>query len=268
MAALETAHESLKKSYTSAVKIFANLVELREGIGPGHSRRVAEQARSLALKLGMPASDVQDVVFAALLHDIGKISLADRILNKPFHALEQTERLEFIKHPLVGEAILMSLEPLQGAARIIRCHHEQYDGKGYPEGLRGDEVPLGARVLAVVNDFDALQHGLLWTQRMSAQEAKDYISKNSAKRYDPKVVSAFLPECETVSNVKQDKIAALKSNAVRPGMVLARDILTKDGVLLLSKGHELDERIIRRIHSIERALDHEFTLYIEQKISA
>jgi len=262
-AALAAAHESLKKSYIATVKTFANLIEMRAGVASGHSRRVAEIVRELATNLNMSASDTQDLIFAALLHDIGNIGLTDRIINKPFHALEQNERQEVIRHPLVGEAMLMSLEPLQGAALIIRSHHERFNGNGYPEGLKGEEIPLGARVLAVASDYDALQHGMIWSRRMSAQEAKDYLEENSGKLYDPKVVEALVHD-RIKSKPKQETIVALSSNDIKPGMVLARDILTKDGASILVKGHELDERTISRIHGIENALEHEFTIYINQ----
>ena len=264
-AQLEAAHESLKKSYTASVKVFANLVELREKATAGHSRRVAEQALKLGMRMGLGGTQSQDLLFAALLHDIGKIGLPDKLITKPFHAMVQTERVEVIKHPLIGQAILMSLEPLQEAAKIIRCHHEQYDGKGYPDGLKREEIPLGARILSVVNDFDALQNGSLWSQRMSAQEAREYMVQQRGKRYDPGVVDAFFAyDTQGGSVTVHDKTMALKSNGLRPGMVLARDLMTNEGILLLSKGYTLDDKLIQRILNIEKSLDCNFVIYIKK----
>jgi response regulator RpfG family c-di-GMP phosphodiesterase len=266
MAELELSHERLKKSYTSSVKVFANLVEMRERKAAGHAQRVADRAHKLAHKMGLSRSDTQDVLFAGLLHDIGKIGLPDKIAAKPFHALEQTERLEVIKHPVVGQAVLMSLEPLQEAASLIRSHHEHYDGKGYPDGLKGTEIPLGARILSVANDYDALQIGTEWTQRMSSEEAKEFISRNKGKRYDPEVVEAFINlEGDSVSDIIDERLIALRSKDLRAGMVLAKSLRTKDNLLLLSEGYVLEENLIEKIRKFEKSLDCEFVVYIHSK---
>jgi len=261
---LKSTHESLKNSYTASVKVFSNLVEMRDKNAAGHSRRVAEQAHKLALEMDMDRAGAQNVVFAALLHDIGKIGLSDEILNKPFNSLDPKERLEVIKHPIKGQAVLMSLDPLQEAAKIIRCHHEQYNGQGYPEGLMGEEIPLGARILSVVNDFDALLIGTLWTQKYSQNEALEYIGKHRGSYYDPKVVEKFILGYKPVVEDKWDKesIKELKSNSLLEGMVLARDLFTPEEVLMLAKDHVLDERLILRIQNIERSLDFDFTIYV------
>jgi response regulator RpfG family c-di-GMP phosphodiesterase len=262
-AQLEVTHESLKKSYMASVKVFSNLVELREGAAQGHSRRVADVAHRLAARVGLSTAQCQDVLFAALLHDIGKIGLPDRVINKPFESLEQQDRLQVLKHPVVGEAVLMFLEPLQGAARIIRHHHERYDGKGYPDQRAGKDIPLGACVLAVANDYDALQAGTLNGQRLSAQGAREHILRQRGKAYDPDVVDAFMKLYGegSVKPVDAPELT-LKSKALKPGMVLSRDLLTRDGVLLLSRGYALDDKMIERIENFERAMECDFVIHV------
>ena len=145
MGFLEVAHEKLKKGFITSIRVFSNLIEMREGVMAGHSHRVAELSRAIAQQMGMAEAEVQDVFLAALLHDVGKIGLPDYLLEKPFANLTNEERLEVIKHPVKGQTALMALEQLQGAAKLIRSHHEHFDGLGFPDKLHGLEIPLGAQ---------------------------------------------------------------------------------------------------------------------------
>ncbi len=263
MGMLESAHESLKKSYTSTIKVFASLTEMRESASNGHSRRVAERARSLALQLGLREAEVQNVLFAGLLHDIGKIGLPDDLIDKPFNKLVAEERAKVMKHPAIGEALLMTLEPLQEAAKLIRSHHERSDGRGYPDGLSGDNIPLGARILAVVSDYDALQIGTLAPERLTPAQARQFLVENRGQRYDTRVVDTFIALLgkEEQQNLQQAEMR-LTTAALKPGMVLTRDLVTKDRILLLAKGHVLDGGIIAKIQGLENAGDAEFSVYV------
>ncbi len=263
MSQLDLTHEELKKSYSQSVKVFANLIEMREQMGRGHARRVAETAHRMAINLGMNAAEVQNVMFAALLHDIGKIGLPDKLLAKPFQELSPTERLSVVKHPVLGQAVLMALVPLQEAARYIRSHHEQFDGHGFPDGLSADKIPLGARILAVANDFDALQIGTLTTRRVTPKEALDFIVKQRGKRYDPKVVDAFTSGTAAEVMAEAPRVQGTKTSTkdLRPGMTLTNDLMTKEGVLLLSHGYLLDEALVAKILSLEKSLGCEFEIY-------
>ena len=263
MAALEKAHAGLKSSYVAAVRIFANLLEVREKSMAGHSRRVAEQARTLAQRMALQPADIEAVLFAGLLHDIGKIGLPDKLINKPFQALTAIERDKVAKHPVVGQAALMSMEYLQGAAHLIRSHHVRFDGQGYPDRLKGEAVPMGARILSVVNDFDALQRGSLATIRYSAAQACDYLIENKGKRYDPQVVDAFLDLLgQSGSDLEQEPEVVLASDALQEGMVLVRDLTTRDGVLLLSVGYILERKLIDKIQQFEKAVGYGLTIYV------
>jgi len=266
MTSLETAHADLKSSYVSAVKILAHLLEAREKTMAGHSRRVAEQARTLAQKLQLKSADAEAVLFAGLLHDIGKIGLPDQLINKPFQALTGVEREKVMQHPVVGQALLMSMEYLQGAAQLIRSHHERYDGLGYPDKLKGDAIPLGARILAVVNEYDALQRGNLATTRYSTSQAREFLLTNKGKRYDPQVVDAYLALLgQPGSEPERDPEVVMRSEALLEGMVLARDLVTRDGVLLLSGGYILERKLIDKIQQFERAVGYELTVYVDPR---
>ncbi len=272
MGFLEQAHASLKAQFATSVKVFANLIEIREGAteasGAGHSRRVAEQAQRLALQMGLDETNAQDVLFAGLLHDIGKIALPDTLLAQPYQEMSVNERLQFEKHPVIGQAALIALEDLQGAATLIRCHHERYDGDGYPDKLPGEQVPLGARILAVANDYDALQTGAFSQRCHTPQEAQAFLIREQGRRYDPAVVKAFvalLDREEQQPSIEQHNTLCLKSAALKSGMVLAQDLVTQDGVLLLSRGHILNDPLISKIYNIEETMACEFEFYLQSQ---
>ena len=197
---VEQTHAELKKSFLTSVQVFAGVIELRSGPAgkplAGHGRRVAEKARAVARRMGLLEAEVQNIMLAALLHDIGKLGLPDDLLAKPYNTLSGEQRAQVMKHPLMGQNILMGIDKLRDAALIVRHHHEYYDGSGYPDRLSGLAIPQGARILTVANDYDALQIGTLVQRPLKAKEALDFLIENRSKRYDPAVVDAFL-ESET-----------------------------------------------------------------------
>lgn len=252
MASLEVMHDKLKKGFITSIRVFSNLIEMREGGMAGHSRRVADLARSLAQKLGMNSAEIQNVFLAGLLHDVGKIGLPDRLLEKPFTNLTPDERSEVIKHPIKGQTALMALEQLQGATKYIRAHHERFDGMGYPDRLVGLAIPLGARILAVANDYDSAQFGTLLTKHLKQVDAVTFIIEGRGRRYDSQVVDAFMDVMgkEQIAAHPGNEIT-LTSNQIKPGMVLSRDMTSKTGELLLAKDYILDEQLIEQIMSYE-----------------
>jgi response regulator RpfG family c-di-GMP phosphodiesterase len=251
---LASAHERLKTSFLNSIKVFSSLIELRAGAMAGHSRRVADHARRIAQALKLRGQEGQDIFLAALLHDIGKIALSDAVLCTPFNRLTTSERGEVMRHPLKGEAVLMGLEQLRGAAKLIRSHHERFDGQGYPDQLGGEAIPLGARILAVANDYDGLIHGGMFERRMSDAEARDFLRANKGKRYDPAVVEAFLGKGEEPASADAaHRFVQLSVDRLQPGMVLAKDLTTRDGVLLLARDFLLDEGLIAQIKAFEES---------------
>lgn len=258
---LALANEKLKTSFMTSIRVFANLIELREGRMAGHSRRVADLARRIAGKMGLGAREAQDVFLAGLLHDIGKIGIPDHLLTKPETRMTAEERGVWRKHPIKGEQALMALEELRNAARLIRAHHERFDGQGYPDGASGLTIPLGARILSLANDYDGLRQGTLSDRRMDEQEAMQYVIQGKNRRYDPQVVDAFV----TLSGGTLEPAAAdmaLSPLDLKPGMVLTRDFISREGVLLLAADYLLDENLIRQIRDYERSEGGRITLHV------
>lgn len=267
MGFLEVAHEKLKKSFITSVRVFSNLIEMRNQAMVGHARRVAEMARSMAQQLGMSDAEAQDIFVAGLLLDIGKIGLPDRLLDKPFAGLTGTERSEVVKYPVKGQMALMALEQLQGAAQLIRSHRERFDGTGYPDRLAGFGIPLGARILALAKDYDMALIGTAFTKPMKPADAMLQIQDGKGKRYDPAVVDAFMGKINKDVEAAKDILTelALRSAQLKPGMMTARDLMTKSGEMLLSKGHVLSGQIIEQIMGFERMDGHPLTIHVYTK---
>jgi response regulator RpfG family c-di-GMP phosphodiesterase len=260
---LEVAYEELKSNFTLSIKIFSGLMELRHDGFAGQSRRVSERARRVCAHLGLDERTTHDIHLAALLHDIGKIGFPDAMLGRPLSLLTADEQQRFRKHPLNAEAALMSLAQLRPAARIIRSQHERLDGKGFPDGLEGEEIVLGARVLAPIVDFENLCCGNLAERRFSAEDATASIRRGAGSRYDPRVVDAFLDVLkEPVDDGLDDRcVSALD---LVEGMVLSRDLLSPQGTLLLAAGYVFDARIVAQVREYARREGAKLTLYVHK----
>lgn len=245
-AALAKAHEKLKTSFLTSIKIFSNLIEMRGPTLSGHSRRVADLSRRIAVRLGLPAGETQDIFLAGLLHDIGKIGFPDALLVRPVEQLAGDALNAYRTHAARGEQALMSLPELRSAARLIRAHHERFDGYGYPDALSGTAIPVGARILAVANDYDGLQIGTLTTRRYSHEDATSQIAEGRGRRYDPQVVEALLHVLGAIDS-DHGRGREIRVEELEPGMVLSRDLMSREGVLLLSGDYVLDANLIRQI---------------------
>lgn len=258
---LNLANDRLKQNFLVSIKMFSGLMELRGGTMVGHSRRVADLARKLAVRLEVPAKEQQDVFVAGLLHDIGKIGFSDSLLSRPVSRMNGEEMGTYRRHPTAGEAALTPLPELKEVARLIRSHHERYDGQGFPDGIQGAFIPLGARILSVANDYDGLQIGTLTEKRMSQNEARAMLAQTRGKRYDPLVLDAFF---EMIGGPPQEVTSEKTVLAVdlKPGMVLTRDFLGRDGVLLLAADYILDALLIKQIQDMDRREGGSLALYV------
>ncbi|CDG84320.1 HD domain-containing phosphohydrolase [Janthinobacterium agaricidamnosum] len=247
---VQAVNVKLKMNFITTIKLFSGMIEMRGGNLCGHSRRVADLARKIAVEMALPAPEVQEIFIAALLLDIGKIGLTDELLAKPVTLMNGEELGLFRKHPLRAEQLLMALEDLRGAAAILRAQLERFDGAGFPAGLAGLAIPLGARILALAADYDNLQNGAMVKRPLRQEEAKALIYDSSGKRYDPAVVAAFRHLLDGDAAQEIDDVAALSGQLV-PGMVLSRDLLSREGLMLLAAEHILDARLIQQVQDFE-----------------
>ncbi|MEP6501797.1 MAG: HD domain-containing phosphohydrolase [Betaproteobacteria bacterium] len=180
----------LQRRHVQSVKVFADLIEMRSGSMSGHGRRVAQRARDLARALGLEESAVFDVFVAALLHDIGLIGTDDGVLMRSPTTYGASELADYHAHPGRGAQLLVALDDMQPVMRIIEAHHEHVDGSGFPAGRVGDDIPIGARIIAVADAVDALESGLLSPAGVQGQGA-ELLRQGAGSLFDPRVVQAW-----------------------------------------------------------------------------
>ncbi|MFZ5648661.1 MAG: HD domain-containing phosphohydrolase [Bacillota bacterium] len=202
----EMLKEQLEKDFLDTIEILVSLIELHDGYTGGHSHSVREISVRLAAELGLSEEAVRDIEVASVLHDIGKIGIKDSLLNKRGKLTD--EEFEVIKrHPGDGEKAIKLIKRLSNPGIIIRHHHERYDGKGYPDGLRGSEIPLGSRILAVADSFDAMTSDRAYRKAMTVDQAVEELAKNKGTQFDPVVVDVFLKcYCSKGGPFPKDKI--------------------------------------------------------------
>jgi putative two-component system response regulator len=188
-AELEVAH--IGKVYLDTVKVLANAIEGRDRYTRGHVDRVTRYAKMIAHDLRWPPDHLRILELGARLHDIGKIRVPDSILNKP-GPLNEEEWEIMKKHPSVGARILRGITHLQPAIPYILYHHERWDGDGYPEGLKGREIPIEARLLTIVDVFDAITTKRPYHSAQDYQEVVELFENESGKHFDPDLVPIFI----------------------------------------------------------------------------
>jgi putative nucleotidyltransferase with HDIG domain len=184
-------YQQLQRGIYQSLLGLANALEAKDIYTRGHSERVGASARRLAIALGLPSSEVEIVARAGLLHDIGKIGIPESVLRKA-GPLTPDEWTLMRRHPVIGAQIVAPFEFFTAGAVVIRHHHERVDGSGYPDGLVGDAIPVGARIVAVADVYDALTSDRPYRPAMSAEEASAHLRAQAGQGLDEDIVSTFL----------------------------------------------------------------------------
>jgi len=177
----------------------AQAIEAKDPYTHGHSARVMEYAVQIAQKFCLPEEEMESLRYAAILHDIGKIGVRGIILNNP-NGLTTEEYDEVKRHPIIGENIISPIELLQPIRPLIRHHHEWYNSKGYPDGLSKEDIPLGARILAVVDAYDAMKSDRPYRKALTEEITIQELKRGSSNQFDPQVVEVFLEILKNIEN--------------------------------------------------------------------
>jgi len=189
---LDRANDSLKQQYMDSIRAFSHIIEMRPGIKSGQSKYIAEKALLVARELGMNTKDKKNLLYAALLIQIGKMSLPDSLLAEPFYSMSPVDKYNYFKHAVEGEALLNGLTQLKGASILIRHQYERYDGSGFPNALAKQKIPLGSRILSVVSDYIGYLEGSMTGEVMSVSAAISQLIGRKRIYYDPDIVDAFV----------------------------------------------------------------------------
>jgi len=199
-AALIEKHRSLQKLFINTVEAIARAIEAKDSYTVGHSKRVSKYCARIAQKMGREPEETHDIEVAGLLHDVGKIGIPDAILGKPTKlSIEEYESIK--EHPLISLKIIEPIQELGKVRDYVKYHHEKWDGTGYPEGLRGEDIPLGARILSVADAFDTMWIGRQYHAAWNLKSVIKEFQKNRDTQFDGKVVDAF------VELIHEDKVS-------------------------------------------------------------
>jgi HD-GYP domain-containing protein (c-di-GMP phosphodiesterase class II) len=192
---LQRANMNLSVAYDATIEGWSRAMDLRDKETEGHTQRVTEMTLALAKALGITDADAVHLRRGALLHDMGKVGVPDAILSKPGPLTDEEWRI-MRQHPQFAYAMLKPIDYLRPALDIPYCHHEKWDGTGYPQGLQGEQIPLAARIFALVDVWDALTSNRPYRPPWSREKAREYIRAQSGKHFDPQLVEIFLQKLQ------------------------------------------------------------------------
>jgi len=246
---LEELNEQLRKNFIDTTKVFAGLVEMRDEYIGGHSKRVAAASKELAKMYQLSDEEVFDIEVAALLHDLGKIGLKDNVLTASNVSLYDKGNQEVQEqHAVMGQMSLLGIDGLEKVAEMIRHHHENYDGTGVPNRLKGEKIPLGSRIIAVVDTHD----GLRFRRNANKTYAEDVVCSSlqelAATRLDPDVLEKFFNLLKGLQTTKASAdVIRMSAGALEENMVVARDIITDSNMLLIARDEKIKQSYLQKI---------------------
>jgi putative nucleotidyltransferase with HDIG domain len=184
-------YTKMRKVYLDTIRALAAAIDAKDPYTKGHSERVAETSIALAQELNLSDRDIENIEYTALLHDIGKIGIADNILGKN-SSLTNKEFDKIKEHTVMGAKIIEPVDFLKNSYKAIYHHHEKYNGKGYPDGLKSEDIPLSARIIAVADAYDAMGSDRPYRKKLSKDKILKELRDQSGKQFDPEVVKAFI----------------------------------------------------------------------------
>ncbi len=235
-------NERLQKHFKELMSGFLNLIGLRGKDIRSHSEKVAFISGEMAKKIPLSEPEIRTITTAGHLHDIGKMHISDVVLFKEPEELSADEMDQYMKHPISGQLALSPIEELHGAGLLIRHHHENYDGSGFPDKLRGEKMPIGSRLISLADKFEKL------TRRGDAEDSLKKIKSMLGKEFDPELFN-FL---ETVAYEQKSALfssddiieAELSPKDLAPGLILSRDVMGGSGLIIIKKDTVLTEKNI------------------------
>jgi len=207
---VEEQTQSIKNNYEKSIKVIVKLVEARDTYIAGHSERVANYSKLIAQEMSLSDENIELVFKAAMLHDIGKITISDSILTKQ-GKLSSDEQDQIKKHVSVGHRLLLEIPMYDKISFIVSTHHERYDGHGYPNGLKGDEIPLLGKIMIVADAFDAMTTNKIYKENVSYEMAINELKDNSGTQFDPEVV-IFASKALSKTIISENINKLLKNN--------------------------------------------------------
>jgi response regulator RpfG family c-di-GMP phosphodiesterase len=263
---LDLAYEELKHSYVTGTEVFSLLANLRLPPAKQTNRQVIELVRVHCKLHGLDEATSRDLAMAAALYNIGKLSWTDSMMTAPSDLLHHNDRERYRSYPKQSESLLMTLDPMKDAARLILHHQERWDGSGFPDRLKGEAIPFGSRLLKLAVDFIELQRGLILERQMNSDEALVYIRNYAGKLYDPEMVEDFIQVCAAYQSdvsLADPSVKVLTTREVAAGMILARNLNADNGMLLLNAGKVLNGPLVEKLIAFESMEGAKYSIFVK-----
>ncbi|MHC8365477.1 HD domain-containing phosphohydrolase [Pseudomonas sp. ZT5P21] len=263
---LDLAYEELKHSYVTGTEVFSLLANLRLPPAKQTNRQIIELVRVYCKLHGLDEGSTRDLTMAAALYNIGKLSWTDSMMTAPADLLHHNDRERYRGYPKQSESLLMTLDPMKDAARLILHHQERWDGSGFPDRLKGEAIPFGSRLLKLAVDFIELQRGLILERQMNSDEALVYIRSYAGKLYDPEMVEDFIRVCAAyLSDVSlaDPTVKVMTTRELAAGMILARNLNADNGMLLLNAGKVLNGPLVEKLIAFEAMEGAKYSIFVK-----
>ncbi|MGR4069236.1 HD domain-containing phosphohydrolase [Billgrantia sp. C5P2] len=262
---LEVAFNELRQSYVTATRVFSSLINQRLPPRFQTNAKVGVLVQAFAEELGLDETQQHDLQMAAALYNLGKLAWNDQLIVTPTERLSVQQRESYRRYPTTGESLLMALDHMEGAAKLIRHHREHWNGNGFPDRLKGEAIPNGARILGLAVDFIELQRGMILPRQVPRPQALELLRKFAGRIYEPSLCRAFVTLCLDKAPDLENHgraVLALETRQLKPGMVLAQDIHSVNGLLLLHEGKQLDAHLIDKLMRLEEVEDRRYTVLV------
>lgn len=238
--------EKIEADFDESSLIFTSILEMTDP-GEDHYFRVSKMAKKIAEHLGMTNKQIKDIGIAARLHDIGKLGMSQNIKEKNFAQMSEIEKAEYQKHPILGSLLFEGIDSFKEICSFIKTHHEEYDGNGFPDGLKGNKVPIGGYIVGLANDFCHLVQNENDDQQI--YKAIKTIQSKQEIKYHPLVIDALMEVIDNKHNfIQQMYRKKITLDELKRGMTLASDLRTKKGILLLQAEEKVTNSSLTRIH--------------------
>ncbi|HEY9279663.1 MAG TPA: HD domain-containing phosphohydrolase [Eoetvoesiella sp.] len=264
---LRCAHADLQRGYATTTEVLASLVNQRLPQAEAISKQIMALVDAFCKAQELPQKLSDDLATAAALYNVGKLTWPDALIGLPADRMDRDQRERYRDYPRNGEALLIALDPANEAATFIRHHQERWDGAGFPDGLAGHAIPLGARILKLAVDFVEMQEGVVLTRKLTREEVLTSMPKYVMRLYDPILCPQFVEVASKVSDEKatgDEAVIALNIPALEPGMIMVRHLHAASGMLLLKEGQVLTENVINKLQAFEQNDDITYTLHVRR----
>jgi len=263
---LEKLNEDLKINFKNSILAFSSLIELRDKKTANHSKNVVELSVKTARAMNLSVKEIETITAAAILHDIGKIGSRDAIILKEIEEMDKEAKLEYMQHSVRGQAAIDSIEDLRQAGILIRHHHEWFNGSGFPDGLYGRKIPLGARIIAVADFIDNTFRNL--NTENAVEVVVEKLKSCLGTRFDPHLYPFIKTQTEEVygrillKNKTHMSEFELNVNDIKEGMLLSKDVKSGTGLILLPKGTTLNWKNIQALRRYYQLDPSETGIYV------